>query len=49
MGTPEIERTEVARKQFEAIMEKIDWGHGSDEPVVAQCDLENPGACEACD
>ena len=24
----------------------IDWG--DDEPIVASCDLENPGSCESC-
>jgi hypothetical protein len=26
----------------------FDWGEGSDEPVEAQCDLENPESCESC-
>ena len=26
----------------------FDWGEGCDEPVEAQCDLENPESCESC-
>ena len=26
----------------------LDWGEGSDEPVEAACDLENPESCESC-
>ena len=26
----------------------FDWGEGSDEPVEAFCDLENPESCESC-
>ena len=26
----------------------LDWGEGSDVPVEASCDLENPESCESC-
>jgi hypothetical protein len=26
----------------------LDWGEGSDVPVEAACDLENPESCESC-
>ena len=26
----------------------LDWGEGSDEPIEAECDLENPEECESC-
>ena len=26
----------------------LDWGEGSDEPIEASCDLENPESCESC-
>ena len=26
----------------------IEWGEGSDEPVVVECSLESPESCESC-
>ena len=28
--------------------DSFDWGSGSDVPIVAECDLENPEECESC-
>jgi hypothetical protein len=28
--------------------EDIDWGEGSDEPIVADCSLEDPELCDSC-
>ena len=25
----------------------LDWGEGADEPIEAECDLENPESCES--
>ena len=26
-----------------------EWGEGADEPIEAECDLENPESCESCE
>lgn len=30
------------------IKDFADWAIGEDEPIVPQCDLENPESCESC-
>ena len=29
--------------------DELDWCEGSDEPIEAECDLENPESCESCE
>lgn len=40
----QLESTELLQGGFEAVMGAFD----DDEPIEAQCDLENPEICESC-